>query len=229
MPLPLLFPPSLLAAVAVPGGAEWGAIAGAYLLGAVPFGLVMARVLKGVDLRTVGSGNIGATNAMRVLGRPLGLVAFALDFLKGWLPVFALAPAAALAPERVTGLQVLCGAAAVLGHCFPVYLRFRGGKGVATGCGALVALDPVVFLVGGAAWLVALAATRYVGVASMVMGLGFCAAALVRGPGELLAGAVLLEVLILVRHRSNIERLLAGTEPRIGAGRRGGEADAGSG
>ncbi|HVS10613.1 MAG TPA: glycerol-3-phosphate 1-O-acyltransferase PlsY [Planctomycetota bacterium] len=197
------------------------AILASYLVGAVPFGLLLVRASRGVDLRQVGSGNIGATNAMRAAGKPVGLAVFALDFLKGLVPVLLAAPAAGggLSPRE---LQVACGTAAVVGHCFPVYLRFRGGKGVATGCGALLAIDWRIFLAGGAVWLATLAATRFTGLASMLMGLAFVAAAWVlwreRAP-EVVAGAGLLALLILVRHRKNIARMLAGTEPKAFARR----------
>ncbi|MEM7307914.1 MAG: glycerol-3-phosphate 1-O-acyltransferase PlsY [Planctomycetota bacterium] len=197
------------------------AILVSYLLGAVPFGFVMARVLRGVDLRTVGSGNIGATNAMRVLGKPLGVVAFLLDFAKGWVPSFLLAPLAASEAVDLGWLRVLCGAAAVVGHVWPVYLRFRGGKAVATGCGAIVGVDPLVFVGAGLVWLLTLATTRFVSLASMAMGVSFpVLAALRMGPErhgfELVLGTGALALLILLRHRSNLGRLLAGTEPRAG-------------
>jgi len=197
------------------------AILASYLLGAVPFGLVLVRATRGIDLRQVGSGNIGATNAMRAAGRPVGLAVFALDFLKGLAPVLLAAPAAGggLSPRE---LQVACGTAAVVGHCFPLYLRFRGGKGVATGCGALLAIDWRIFLAGGAVWIATLAATRFTGLASILMGFAFVATAWVlwreRAP-EVVVGAGLLTLLILVRHRTNIARMLAGTEPKAFARR----------
>jgi len=192
-----------------------------YLVGAIPFGWGMARVLRGVDIRTQGSGNIGAANAMRALGRPLGLVAFLLDLTKGWAPVVFLASGDA-------GHQVACGAAAVCGHVWPVYLGFRGGKAVATGCGSLLAIDPLVFLGGGVTWIATLLATRYVGLASIVMGLSFPLLATwrwVEGDRgwEPVAGTAGLALLIVVRHRSNIARMIAGTEPRTKLGRRGKE------
>jgi glycerol-3-phosphate acyltransferase PlsY len=197
------------------------ALALSYLLGSVPFGFLMVRFLKGEDLRSIGSGNIGATNAMRALGRPLGIVAFLLDFAKGFVPVGLIAPA--LSAEWATGhnwLAVGCGAAAVLGHVFPVFLRFRGGKGVATGCGAIVGLDPWIFLIAGLAWIATLAATRFVGLASMVMGIVFPIVAAIRagfrdGPEVVLAAGA-LAALILMRHRSNLMRMIDGTEPKIG-------------
>jgi len=193
-----------------------------YLLGALPIGFLLAKYLKGIDLRQVGSGNIGATNTMRALGRGWGLVAFLFDFGKGWLPVFVLAPLAA-SPEAGWWLgepilRLACGTAAVLGHCFPLYLRFRGGKGVATGCGAIVAVDPLVFLGGGVVWLVTLVLTRFVGLASIVMGVAFPVLAWLRRPDDkpFLIGCLLLMLLIFLRHRNNIGRMLAGKEPRIG-------------
>ena len=107
-----------------------------YLVGSIPFGLVLVRLVKGVDLRTHGSGNIGATNAMRAAGKPVGLAVFALDFLKGWVAPFVFAGLLAGAGTLTWGAMA-CGAASVLGHCFPLWLGFKGGKGVATGCGAL--------------------------------------------------------------------------------------------
>jgi len=192
------------------------ALLASYALGAVPFGLVLVRLATGQDLRRVGSGNIGATNAMRAAGKPVGLAAFALDLAKGWVAVRWFAPLAASAGPGPAWVAVLCGAAAVLGHCFPVYLGFRGGKGVATACGALVGLDWRLFLVGGAVWLLVLLVTRYVGLASILMGISFPLAAwALLGPAHpTVWGAGLLTLLILIRHRSNMARMIAGTEPK---------------
>jgi glycerol-3-phosphate acyltransferase PlsY len=207
----------------MPSGLEWAAPAIAYLMGSIPFGLVLVRLVRGVDLRTIGSGNIGATNAMRAAGKPVGYAVFVLDFLKGFAPAFWLAPALALSSERELSLQVLAGALAVLGHCFPLYLLFRGGKGVSTGCGALVAIDWRVALGGGIVWLVALLGLRYTGLASLLMGLAFPVIALARGEpleGPLVIGGLLLALLIVVRHRANIRRMIAGDEPKIGSKKR---------
>jgi glycerol-3-phosphate acyltransferase PlsY len=196
------------------------ALAASYLLGAVPFAWVLVRVGTGQDLRRVGSGNIGATNAMRAAGRPVGMLAFLLDAAKGLVPVVWLGPwaAAAAAPPAITSdwAAVLAGSAAVVGHCFPVYLGFRGGKGVATGCGALLGLDWRLFAIGGAVWLAALLITRYVGLASILMGVTFpVAAGFLFGPSHpAVFGAAALLLLILIRHRSNMARMLAGTEPK---------------
>ncbi len=199
---------------------SWMSIAAvglSYLVGSVPWGLVLVRLIKGIDLRQVGSGNIGATNAMRVGGKPLGLAVFALDFAKGWAAIALCAQELAHAPAT-SWLAMACGAASVLGHCFPLWLRFRGGKGVATGCGALVAVDPLIWVVGGAVWLITLALSRYVGLASIAMGLAFPLAAWWRtnseGPATT-AGAAALALLILIRHRSNMRRMLSGEEPKV--------------
>jgi len=202
------------------------AIALSYLLGSTPWGLVLVRVFKGVDVRKVGSGNIGATNAARAGGRGLGLAVFVLDFAKGWVAVACISK---LAPDSVW-IQIACGTAAVLGHCFPMWLRFKGGKGVSTLCGAVVASEWRVFLCGGVVWLVVLAVTRYVGLASFAMCLALPIAAwwLLRDAGFWLTlGLAALALLILTRHRSNMARMLAGTEPKFGAKRAGGDAKRG--
>jgi len=217
-------PPSdllALAAFVLPASAGgWAVVVAGYLLGSVPFGLLLGFV-RGVDIRERGSGNIGATNAGRALGRSWALFSFALDFGKGFVPAALLAPLAAEPGEATTSLAVLAGAAAVLGHCFSVYLRFKGGKGVATGCGVLVGIDPLVFVAGGAAWLLALGVTRYVGLASLAMGAAFPVAAWFRrdpaGYGlEVAWGALALFLLILLRHRANIVRMCKGQEPKFG-------------
>ncbi|MEM9799746.1 MAG: glycerol-3-phosphate 1-O-acyltransferase PlsY [Planctomycetota bacterium] len=190
-----------------------------YLLGAVPFGLLMAKVLKGVDLRNVGSGNIGATNAMRVLGKPLGIVAFLLDLAKGFVPTMFLADLAPALDEIAPSLAAsLCGIAAVLGHCFPVYLGFKGGKGVATGLGAVFGVDWRVCVVAGLVWVVTLYSSRFVSLASIAMGVAFPVAAAVFQPKAIpfVVACALLMTLIIARHRPNLRRLRAGTEPRIG-------------
>ncbi|MBM3990441.1 MAG: glycerol-3-phosphate 1-O-acyltransferase PlsY [Planctomycetes bacterium] len=195
------------------------ALLASYLLGSIPFGLVLVRLAKGIDLRSVGSGNIGATNAMRAAGKPVGLAVFVLDFAKGWVAVFAFAGLLAQS-EPLSWTATACGAASVLGHCFPLWLRFAGGKGVATGCGVLVALDPWIWAVGGAVWLATLAGGRMVSLASIAMGLAFPVAAwLLTARAEPTAAAALLALLILVRHRSNMARIVAGTESKIGAKR----------
>ncbi len=204
----------------------WAACSVAYLLGSIPFGLVFAKWIKGIDLREIGSGNIGASNAGRALGRGWAIAVFFCDFSKGLLPVLAV-HALGLAAELVPATQLLVGTAAVLGHCYSIYLRFQGGKAVATGCGAIVAVDPLVFVVGGLVWLVTRRLTRYNGLSSILMSVSWPITAWAHmhwpildwapsGKPEFVLGTLLLALLILVRHRSNIQRMLAGTEPRAG-------------
>ena len=189
-------------------------IAAAYLLGSVPFGLLIAR-LRGVDLRQVGSGNIGATNVYRCVGKRWGIAAFALDAVKGFVPAFGFPMLAAGAPDW---LGLACGVAAVAGHNWPVWLRFRGGKGVSTSAGMLLGLAPAAAGIGFAVFAATVLLTRFVSLGSILAALAVPAAYLgMRGTeNRLLAGAlVAMGLLVVVKHRANIKRLLAGTEPRI--------------
>lgn len=196
-------------------------ILAAYLLGAVPFGYLIARA-RGVNIFEHGSHNIGATNVGRVLGRPFGVLVFLLDFAKGAGPV---ALALCLKPHfddpfwRRGCVEVACAAAAFLGHLFPVYLRFRGGKGVAAGFGAVLVLVPIPTAIAFAIWGVVLCATRLMSLASMVAVLGLGAAhafdpsAGWRNPRTwfcVVAGAA-----VILKHHSNIGRLLRGTENQL--------------
>jgi glycerol-3-phosphate acyltransferase PlsY len=200
----------------------------AYLLGATPFGLLAGLLLKGVDIRQHGSHNIGATNALRVLGRPIGLAVHALDIAKGFVATFALARlVAAGSAELRPALGIAYGSAAILGHVFPVYLRFRGGKGMATSLGAFLGLAWLPTIIGGAVWLAVKSATRYVSVASMAavvlipVAMAFAPDPLSHGrrswcrPELIVFGAV-VALLVVVRHRSNIARLLRGAEHKAG-------------
>jgi glycerol-3-phosphate acyltransferase PlsY len=208
-------------------GLGWGAallVGFAYLLGSVPFGLLIGR-WRGVDLRTVGSGNIGATNAARAMGRGFGLVVYLLDVGKGLVPVL-LAGQVAAGEQALAAVQGLCGLAAVLGHCFPLWLRFQGGKGVATACAAVVGVDPWSFVAGGLVWLLTRTVSGYVGLASMLMCVAFPIAWSWRhareaaAPAGLVLAWSLIAVLVIARHRANIARMLAGTEPRTGKANR---------
>jgi len=194
---------------------------GAYLLGSIPFGLLAGR-LRGVDLRSHGSGNIGATNALRVLGKPVGYTVFALDFLKGFVPValaFWLVAPEDFEPGSLPG--VVAGVCVILGHNFPVWLGFRGGKGIASSGGVILGLFPwPVFPFALVSWGVVFAAVRYVSVASLAAALalpvGVTVFYFLGGTDWLqLLGAVLMWALATWRHRGNIQRLMAGTEPRF--------------
>ncbi len=187
----------------------------AYLLGAVPFGLIIAR-MHGVDIRRVGSGNIGATNVWRVLGRGWGALAFTCDALKGFLPAYLL-PHLAGAEDNMC-FVVVCACLAVIGHVWPVYLRFRGGKGVATGAGALLGMAPLAGGTGLLVWLIVFLVWRYVSLASVVAA---AASALMAWlcyaeRGLLLPGVLTLICMLTIwRHKGNIQRLRQGTEYRF--------------
>ena len=199
-------------------------VVGSYVVGSLPIGLLVAKAAKGVDIREHGSGNIGATNVARIVGVPWGITVFALDLLKGLLPTLAaahLVPESAYAPPLVV---VLCGIAAICGHNFSVFLKFRGGKGVSTSAGVFFYLFPLGAAMAMAVWILAVAATRYVSVGSMLAGIALSAGALTLPDDPFDASRYLTAVclavtaLVLVRHKSNIKRLLAGTESRIGGG-----------
>jgi acyl phosphate:glycerol-3-phosphate acyltransferase len=195
----------------------------AYLVGAIPFGYLIARS-RGVDLFAHGSGNIGATNVGRVLGRRFGILAFVLDFLKGALPTFAATLLdRTLRPNLPAGtLPVVAGLAAFLGHLFPVYLRFRGGKGVATGAGVVAVLVPLPTAGALLTWLLVVSSTRYVSLASLCAAAMLCALRLGLTPEPLAPEHRVLTLfclwataLVFVRHGTNVRRLLAGTENRL--------------
>jgi acyl phosphate:glycerol-3-phosphate acyltransferase len=185
----------------------------AYLLGAVPFGLLVGKGLAGTDIRSSGSGNIGATNVARSLGPAAGLLTLLLDVSKGALAAWA----GGVLGGRPVG-ACLAGLAAVLGHIFPVYLGFHGGKGVATGLGVFLILDPPATAIAALVFLVCLGATRRVSVGSMMGSISLPVALHYRGaPQVLLATAWACCLLIVYRHRDNLRRLFLGTEPRLGA------------
>ncbi len=188
------------------------AVGAAYLIGSIPFGLLIGR-LHGLDIRAHGSGNIGATNVTRVIGRDWGRLCFVLDFCKGLGPVvaanFAFAHSTALVP-------CLVAAATVVGHVWPLYLRFKGGKGVATSIGALIALALWQVLLAALAWYLVFRLTRYVSVASIAAAivLPLSTTVIDSAPATivLLTG---IAMLVLVRHRDNMIRLLEGREHRF--------------
>lgn len=187
----------------------------AYLLGSIPFSLLAGR-LAGVDLRTVGSGNLGATNVFRTLGRSAGIAVMALDISKGTAAVLI---ARALTPDP---WPLAAAALAILGHVFPVWTRFKGGKGVAVAAGTLIGLAPVTIGVLVGLWLVVMLTTRYVSLASIVCALvATPLAALIGVPWPSVVFVGLVALLVLVRHRENIVRLLRGKENRISLGRKG--------
>ena len=208
--------------------AAGGALA-SYLIGSVPFAFFAGKVLAGVDIRTVGSGNVGATNVARLFAGAKGvavfLVVFVLDVGKG-----VAAGGLAAAARAVTGRDdaapafgIVFGLSAIAGHLFPVWLRFKGGKAVATSCGVMLALAPVEVGIAVAVWMIVAGLTRYVSLASILAVVGLLAARFAVAPrpwerNDLPLSLLMLLVaaLIIVRHRSNVRRLLAGTESKIG-------------
>ena len=191
----------------------------AYLLGSIPFGLLVARA-RGVDIRSVGSRNIGATNVFRCVGKPWGILTFALDFAKGLA-------AAALLPALVTrllpggaphSLALVGGAAAVVGHTWPLFAGFKGGKGVATGFGMLIAIAPAAVGIAFGAWLLVMAATRYVSLSSVMAAAVLIALVWIPRFCDHLPSSIVISAIaavVIVRHRSNIVRLVNGTESRF--------------
>ncbi len=204
-----------------------------YLVGSIPFGLLLGFV-RGIDIRSQGSGNVGATNVGRVLGAQLGSLCLVLDVAKGFCPVFGYTLIVSEDPLRNTAgtvLWLIVGVSVVFGHVFPIWLGFRGGKGVATGLGAVLGFWPVLSaagLIAALLWLLLLAAGRYVSVASMVAACALPGLALLSGFYWQIEWAqrwvfvivmLFLAVLIVARHRSNLSRLRRGTEPKITWGR----------
>jgi acyl phosphate:glycerol-3-phosphate acyltransferase len=196
---------------------------GSYLLGSIPFGYVAGR-LAGIDIRKTGSGNVGATNVVRVLGKRYGYPVFALDLLKGFGAVkISMMMASGKPPEwnspEIFG--ILAAMSSVLGHLYPPWLKFNGGKGVATSAGALLALMPIATLIGVAIWIIVFWLTRYVSLASITAAAVLPIVILVLRPHDqnngkpLLYASVCVAAVIVWRHRSNLSRLIRGTEPRF--------------
>jgi glycerol-3-phosphate acyltransferase PlsY len=181
-----------------------------YLLGSVPFGLILTNLFGAGNLREIGSGNIGATNVLRTGSKGLAAATLLLDGAKGAAAVLVVAR---LWPD----CAALAGAGAMLGHCFPLWLKFKGGKGVATLLGVTLAYAWPVGLVYGGTWLAMLAITRISSLAGMTAAVAAPIAAWFMGDHYFAVVLAVLAVLVLVLHRANISRLLAGTEPKVGS------------
>jgi glycerol-3-phosphate acyltransferase PlsY len=199
----------------------WTLVGASYLLGSIPFGLILGRAYAGVDVRRAGSGNIGATNVARTAGKKLGLLTLLLDAAKGSIPVAV--TAIVLGTPNDATWPALAGLAAFLGHVFPFWLRFRGGKGVATAFGAFLVLSSWLAAAAAGAFAATFLLSRTVSLASMVSALTAAAVALgvegTRWPVTRVAAVVLL--VVLVRHQSNVRRMLRGEEGRLAARRSG--------
>jgi len=198
-----------------PNASQWLWPVFFYLVGSVPTGYLLGRS-RGLDIRQHGSGNIGATNVWRVMGRGWGLIAFACDFLKSFLPLYLVRTLSF--PETgswpVSLLLVLCGLAAIIGHNYTPWLGLKGGKGIATSAGVLAALMPPVFAIALSTWIIAMLITRTVSIGSLLAATVLTPMAAWFYPGEWIyfGLATLTGGLAVWRHRSNIKRLLAGTE-----------------
>jgi glycerol-3-phosphate acyltransferase PlsY len=196
--------------------------AAAYLLGSIPVGYLLMRLVRHEDIRSFGSGNIGATNVLRSGGKGLGAATFVLDVVKGASAVWLAALVASwllpdMQPRNVEALAALC---AVIGHMFPVWLRFRGGKGVATGFGVFLAATPLAALAAITVFAIVLALSRYVSLASILAAASYPVFAyfMVQGPRPafFIAVQAIVALLIIVKHHPNVRRLLDGTEHRFG-------------
>lgn len=199
------------------------AAASSYLVGSIPFGLLTARAVTGIDIRQHGSGNIGATNVGRVVGKKWGLAVLLFDALKGFLPVLLLPRL--VYDGQCNHLNVMCGVFAILGHMFPVWLKFRGGKGVATALGVIIVLANSYWVVLAAVGVFAatLLISRIVSLSSMLAAITFAAgqfvglgsAAFSKDTWSLATFSLAVPLLIIIRHRGNLQRLIQGTESRL--------------
>ena len=194
-----------------------------YLLGSIPFGYVIA-VAKGVDIRKQGSGNIGATNVGRTLGRKYGIMIFILDLLKGFVVVFLIPILISKTKFPTTSdnlLVILCGFCAVLGHIFPVYIGFKGGKAVATSFGVFIWLSPIPVAIAFGIWILTVFASRYVSLGSMISSIALISAIVgfenePFGSGKYLTAlSIAVAILIITKHITNIQRITKGTENKV--------------
>ncbi len=192
-------------------------IVASYLLGAIPTSYLVARVARGIDLRDVGSKNLGATNLYRQLGWKYAIPVAAFDVAKGAIPVLVFGPRAGSGPW----IPLILGLTAVLGHVFSVFVRFRGGKGVATAAGMVLGIAPWATAVAAVLWAAVVGLTGYVSLGSIVAAVALPVAAYFLDPASREAGWLFagLALFVIVMHRANVRRLLAGTENRFGAGK----------
>lgn len=190
-----------------------------FFLGSIPSGYIIGR-LHGVDIRAHGSGNIGATNASRVLGKKAGVLTLVFDIAKGALAAAVGCAAARSASQNAAMLPAICGLAAVLGHCYSPFLNFKGGKGVAAALGAFLVATPLATLIAIGAFALTFVASKIVSLSSIIAALVLPAAALLAEPalpGAAVAAVAVGSAVVIGRHRTNIARLRNGTEPRFGA------------
>jgi glycerol-3-phosphate acyltransferase PlsY len=194
----------------------------AYLLGSIPTGFLVGKA-RGIDIRTVGSGNIGATNVLRILGRPAGISVLVTDALKGWLAVEVAARLVGgwvypdAGPVEVEWFRISAGISAILGHNYTCWLHFKGGKGIATSAGVLTALVPIPLLIILSVWIILFVLTRYVSLASIAASFTLPFATLIMGGSlRMILVTAGMAILAIYKHKTNIKRLVEGTENRFG-------------
>ncbi|WP_421040575.1 glycerol-3-phosphate 1-O-acyltransferase PlsY [Mammaliicoccus vitulinus] len=180
-----------------------------YLVGCFPSGLVLGKLFYKKDIRQFGSGNLGATNTFRVLGKKAGFIVMFLDIFKGFIVVFF--------PLwfNVDIPSIFVGICAVIGHVFPIFLKFKGGKAVATSAGAVLGVHPVLLIILAIVFLIILYSTKYVSLSSMIAGIGCVIGAIIIGDLPFLIVSIAIMLILLVRHQSNIVRIFKGNEPKI--------------
>lgn len=204
-----------------------------YLMGSIPSAIWIGKIFKGVDVREHGSGNAGTTNTFRVLGVPFGITVFVMDFMKGFVPSFWLSVIAfdlfsgPLAPplwDVEAFLKIMCGLLAVIGHMFPIFAKFRGGKGAATACGMLFGVEPISISISFAIFGIVLLSTKYVSLASIISTAVYPITLLVMKyilgmdvDGSIIIFSLIVAFGIIYRHKSNIQRLKEGTESKVGS------------
>ncbi|MEZ5932864.1 MAG: glycerol-3-phosphate 1-O-acyltransferase PlsY [Alphaproteobacteria bacterium] len=184
-----------------------------YLIGSIPFGLLLTRLTGAGDLRAIGSGNIGATNVLRTGRKGLALATLVLDALKGALPVWI--GGSFFGPD----MAVVAGLGAVVGHCFPIWLKFNGGKGVATAAGVVLTMTPIAGLLALAVFFVAVTLTRYVSLGSVLAAVAAAPIAYALGQVQAAELYLLIALIIIVKHQANLRRLLAGEESKLSFGK----------
>ncbi len=207
-----------------------------YLMGSIPSAIWVGKIFKGVDVREHGSGNAGTTNTFRVLGVPFGVTVFVMDFMKGFVPSFWLSILAfdlfsgPLAPplwDVEAFLKIMCGLLAVIGHMFPIFAKFRGGKGAATACGMLFGVEPISISISFAIFGIVLLSSKYVSLASIISTAVYPVTLLIMKyalgmdvDGSIIIFSFIVAFGIIYRHKSNIQRLKDGTESKVGSGKK---------
>lgn len=189
-------------------------------MGAIPAGLIAGKLFKGVDIREHGSGNIGFTNALRVLGVVPGAVVLLADVAKGVVPVLLISRLGTIQANALTPyIRELCGGFAIIGHIWTVYLKFRGGKGVATSLGVFLSVYPLAGLISLGVWIVAVGIIRYVSLGSILLCISFCVVVFITYEPRVWSMGIMgltVTAIVIYRHRGNIQRLLAGEERKFG-------------